>query len=133
MKPEKMAKIQRALGMIEGLASGLDGATFDLLYGAIEDIDEALKSEQEEGASDALIHRQKAEIEKLGKLYKLAVAEREVNAKEFTEQLHTIKAEAIKEFAEKVKMEFYTHFDELIPSIMADKIDSLVEEMVGAK
>ena len=42
-----------------------------------------------------------------------------------------IKSEAVKEFAEKVKLEFYYEFDEIIPSIMADKIDNLVKEMVG--
>ena len=40
-------------------------------------------------------------------------------------------AEAVKEFAKQVKMAFYYEFDELIPSIMADKIDNLVNEMVG--
>lgn len=42
-----------------------------------------------------------------------------------------IRADAIEAFAERVKMEFYYEFDELIPSIMADKIDALVKEMVG--
>ena len=74
-----------------------------------------------------LINRQKAEIERL--------TNRNFELSEKGEAVciayKTAKAEAIKEFAEKVKMEFYTHFDELIPSIMADKIDSLVEEMVG--
>lgn len=37
--------------------------------------------------------------------------------------------EALKEFAEKVKMAFYYEFDELIPSIMSDKIDGLIEEV----
>ena len=41
------------------------------------------------------------------------------------------KTEAVKEFAEKIKLEFYYEFDEIIPSIMADKIDNLVKEMVG--
>ena len=36
--------------------------------------------------------------------------------------------EAVKEFAEQVKMAFYVEFDELIPSIMADRIDELVKE-----
>ena len=36
--------------------------------------------------------------------------------------------QAVKEFAERVKMAFYYEFDELIPAIMADKIDELVEE-----
>ena len=38
---------------------------------------------------------------------------------------------AVKEFAECVKMAFYQEFDELIPSIMADKIDELVKEVCG--
>ena len=38
---------------------------------------------------------------------------------------------AVKEFAESVKMAFYHEFDELIPSIMADKISELVKEVCG--
>ena len=47
-------------------------------------------------------NRQKAEIEQLNHKYALAVAEREANVKGFTEQLKTIKAEAITEFEQKV-------------------------------
>ena len=39
-----------------------------------------------------------------------------------------IRSEARKEFAEMVKMEFYREFDEIIPSVMAEKIDNLLEE-----
>lgn len=39
--------------------------------------------------------------------------------------------EALKEFAERVKMAFYYEFEELIPSIMSDKIDELVKEVCG--
>lgn len=39
--------------------------------------------------------------------------------------------QAVKVFAERVKMAFYYEFDELIPSIMADKIDELVKEVCG--
>ena len=39
--------------------------------------------------------------------------------------------QAVKEFAERVKMAFYYEFDELIPSTMADKIDELVKEAYG--
>ena len=39
--------------------------------------------------------------------------------------------QAVKEFAERVKMAFYYEFDELIPSTMADKIDELVKEVCG--
>ena len=38
---------------------------------------------------------------------------------------------AVKEFAERVNMAFYHEFEELIPSIMADKIDKLVKEVCG--
>lgn len=37
---------------------------------------------------------------------------------------------AMKAFGERVKMAFYYEFDELIPSIMADKIDEIIEEIV---
>ena len=45
------------------------------------------------------------------------------------EALKNSKSEAIKEFAERVRMAFYYEFDELIPSIMSDKIDEIVKEM----
>lgn len=41
---------------------------------------------------------------------------------------HQVRKETAKEFAEKVKMAFYYEFDEIIPSIMADKIDELLNE-----
>lgn len=34
----------------------------------------------------------------------------------------------LKEFAESIKMAFYSEFDELIPSIMSDKIDDICEK-----
>lgn len=37
-------------------------------------------------------------------------------------------SEVVREFAEEVKLEFYREFDEIIPSIMADKIDDLVKK-----
>ena len=43
-------------------------------------------------------------------------------------RLKAEKGNAVKEFAEKVKMLFYYEFDELIPSIMSDKIDELLQE-----
>ena len=41
------------------------------------------------------------------------------------------KKAAVEDVAERIKMAFYYEFDELIPSIMADKIDELVEEVCG--
>ena len=38
--------------------------------------------------------------------------------------------ETAEKFAERVKMAFYYEFDELIPSIMADKIDEICKELV---
>ena len=37
--------------------------------------------------------------------------------------------EEFEKFAERVKMAFYYEFDELIPSIMADKIDEICKEI----
>lgn len=42
--------------------------------------------------------------------------------------LNNVRKDTAKEFAEQVKMAFYAKFDELIPSIMADKIDELLKE-----
>lgn len=39
--------------------------------------------------------------------------------------------ETAKEFSERVKIAFYEEFDELIPSIMANKIDEIYKEMAG--
>lgn len=36
--------------------------------------------------------------------------------------------EAVKRLAEDIKMAFYYEFEEIIPSVMADKIDELVKE-----
>lgn len=40
-----------------------------------------------------------------------------------------IEAKKLNDFAERIKMEFYYEFDELIPSIMADKIDKILKEL----
>lgn len=36
----------------------------------------------------------------------------------------------VKELAERIKVEFYAQFDELIPSVMSDRIDELVKEVL---
>lgn len=46
----------------------------------------------------------------------------------FVEHDAEVRKQAVREFAERVKMAFYYEFDELIPSIMADKIDEIVKE-----
>ena len=65
-----------------------------------------------------LINRQKAEIEDL-----------EIKNEHLVCFLVEARRDAIKEFAESIKLEFYREFDEIIPSIMADRIDNLVKEM----
>lgn len=45
------------------------------------------------------------------------------------DELKQYKVQEVKEFAEKVKMAFYYEFDEIIPSIMSDKIDELLKEL----
>lgn len=42
-----------------------------------------------------------------------------------------IRRETVKEFANQVKNAFYTEFDEVIPSIMASKIDAIAKEITG--
>ena len=37
---------------------------------------------------------------------------------------------AVKDVAERIKTAFYCEFEELIPSIMADKIDEIVKEVL---
>lgn len=39
--------------------------------------------------------------------------------------------EKLREFAEEIKLAFYNEFDEIIPSIMSDKIDEILKRMVG--
>lgn len=50
-----------------------------------------------------------------------------LNCQEFTRK------ETAEKFAEMVKMAFYYEFDELIPSIMADKIDEICKEITEGK
>lgn len=38
------------------------------------------------------------------------------------------KAQLVREFAERVKNAFYAEFDEIIPSVMSNKIDELLKE-----
>lgn len=99
-----------------------------------------------------LINRQQAEIESVNERADMWHREAELNAAELikmqadNERLKKLLeeadinynkcakrfyTEAIKEFAEQVKTAFYYEFEELIPSIMAEKIDNLVKEMVG--
>ena len=72
-----------------------------------------------------LINRQKAEIERVEKELMKCKLEKEL----LHQTINQIKSEAIKVFAEKLKMECYATYDEVLPSLFADIIDKLVKEM----
>ena len=72
-----------------------------------------------------LINRQKSEIERVEKELMKCKLEKELLHK----TINQIKSEAIKWFAEKLKMECYATYDEVLPSLFADIIDKLVKEM----
>lgn len=46
-------------------------------------------------------------------------------------QIQKEKKELAEKLAERIKNEFYIQFDEIIPSIMADKIDEIVKEVLN--
>ena len=73
------------------------------------------------------------EFEKQRVLYLQAENEKLLATRWNTSQVEKLqkatRIEAYKEFAERLKNEFYYSFDELIPSIAADKIDNLLKEM----
>lgn len=76
----------------------------------------------------SLINRQKAEIERLQGL----LVEWKKAGYKYADSIENIKAEAIKEFAERLKREAVTHknFGELV---YVEDIDNLVKEMVGER
>lgn len=43
--------------------------------------------------------------------------------------LSRVRKETAEKFAERVKMAFYYHFDEIIPSIMAEEINKILKEI----
>ena len=76
-----------------------------------------------------LFNRQKAEVERLQQKYELSEAEREANVKGFTETLKTVRAEAIKEFAERLKEKADRGFWQEHSYVDVEDIDNLVKEM----
>ena len=60
------------------------------------------------------------------------MAEEEINRQKADNvKLKEESEEKCKQLAERIKLEFYYEFDELIPSIMADKIDNILNELIG--
>lgn len=81
-----------------------------------------------------LIEEQEKEIEKLETFNnKLSQGIYYGNGEHLCNNLQKIKKEAINEFAEEVRKMLYYEFDEIIPSIISDKIDKLLEEYKRGK
>ena len=84
-----------------------------------------------------LINRQKAEIERLNSCVKSEDEIRAIMKDQMSPMVREIVDEqidtAIKlariELAQRIKLAFYYHFEEIIPSIMSDEIDKILIEM----
>lgn len=81
-----------------------------------------------------LINRQKSEIESLKE--RLDIADEETQLAHKANMTYIIEAEkskakALKRLADAIRLEFYREYEEIIPSIMSDKIDELVKEFIG--
>lgn len=72
-----------------------------------------------------------AELDDLVAEIYVAVENARKETKEAEEYVKREISKLFTSFAERVKMEFYYHFDELIPSIMSDKIDKILKELIG--
>lgn len=82
------------------------------------------------------IEKQESDKEYLQKLLKIANEETQLAHKatiNYVIECEESKKNALKQLAEDIKIEFYKEFEELIPSIMADKIDKLVRETIGTQ
>lgn len=81
-----------------------------------------------------LIKSRQAEIESLKE--RLDIADKETQLAHKANMTYVIaaeksKAKALKRLADAIRLEFYREYEEIIPSIMSDKIDELVKEFIG--
>lgn len=81
-----------------------------------------------------LIESQQSEIESLK--YRLDIADKETQLAHKANMTYVIaaeksKAKALKRLADAIRLKFYREYEEIIPSIMSDKIDELVKEFIG--
>jgi predicted nuclease with TOPRIM domain len=93
--------------------------------------------ESENDCKDIEISKQEYQIEKLKDRIAELEKKKEENpsyAKGYADGIkntyEVVLPDKLKQFAERIKMEFYYQFDELIPSIMADKIDETLKEFI---
>ena len=56
-----------------------------------------------------------------------------MNVIKYAETADVVPKSEVEKFAEEIKLEFYREFDELIPSIMADKIDEIKKKYAGVE
>lgn len=83
-----------------------------------------------------LIKSQQAEIKSLKE--RLDIADEETQLAHKANMTYIIEAEkskakALKRLADAIRLEFYREYEEIIPSIMSDKIDELVKEFIGTQ
>lgn len=81
-----------------------------------------------------IIESQQAEINSLKE--RLDIADKETQLAHKANMTYVIaaeksKAKALKRLADAIRLEFYREYEEIIPSIMSDKIDELVKEFIG--
>lgn len=149
MESEKVKEIKKGLEVCNGLCNEACpyhslGCMNDLSKDSLILINE-LESENERLANRLEVGKivAKQRFEKLKKAehdsdrYKKRITELEEyikgnaeEAKAFVENWHNDLMKELKHFAERVKMEFYYEFDEIIPSIMSDKIDKILKELI---
>ena len=122
MAEDALALINRQKAQIESLNAVHADAIESLRLAAEANKDMSVELDAMRGAANSYkMHYEEAQAE-LADLREIVFMDR-------SEAIKNLKAEAIKEFAEAVKMEFYREFDKVIPSVMADKIDTIVKEM----
>lgn len=115
---------------LECCCSGVNTCMFCPLY---EERDITCVTKLTPAALD-LINSQQSEIKSLKERLDIADEETQLAHKAnitYVIEAEKSKAKALKDFAEVIKVEFYREFEELIPSIMSDKIDELLKEFIG--
>lgn len=100
--------------------------------------EKAVALEVETNNQKAKIERiAKVEMDLIGKIADKSAEIERLTEEEKRKLLHGMyeqgKFDGVVKFAERVKMAFYYEFDELIPSIMADKIDEICKEITEGK
>lgn len=130
MHTDALALINRQKAEIESLNAVHADAIESLRLAAEANKDMSVELDAMRGAANSYkMHYEEAE-----RKYQIAVAEREANVEGFIETLKTIKAEAIKEFAERVKANMSNiarmeYGGNIYFCVGYDLIDTLVKEM----